>query len=162
MTPGYDRHSPSFMVSPWHRVFCALGYPELDLRTYEDGEHAIVQYLHKPIIPGLAQSQVVLAGLRNVDISEAFLKHWAERLDLTKRGIWADVDRTEKEHMRQMKEEERRSEDFATRMLDGVKRNPDLMNRIAKNGLKELDPRRMINHIPKYKLGKYGKDLKER
>lgn len=162
LTPGFDRNTVSSMVSRWHRVFVSLGYPELDVREFPDGEKMILQYMHAPIIPSLTRWQPVLQGLRNVELSASYLKHWAERLDLTKRGVWDEVDAKDKENLRQMKEEERRAEDFATRATSAIMRNPDLVERIAKNGLKEADPRRILNHVPKYKLGKYGKNLRER
>lgn len=161
-TPGYDRNTVSFMVSPWHRVLVALGYEELDVRQYPDGEICLIQYLNKPIIPSLTRWQPVLQGVRNVEISVGWLKHWAERLDLTKRGVWDKLDQEDKENLRLIKEKDRRAEDFANRMTDGIMRNPDLVERIARNGLKEATMGRIRNHLSRGKMGKYAKDWKEK
>jgi hypothetical protein len=162
LDPGIDCHTPSSVVGRWNRTFRSIGYPELDLIEYADGEKAIIQYMHTPIIPSLTKWSFVLQGLRNVEITKSWCKYWAEKLDINKRGVWDELERGEKENLRQQLEEDRRSEDFAERMLKGVKNNPDLMERVVKNGLQELNPRRMLNHISRSRLGKHGKNLRER
>ncbi len=154
LTPGYDRSMPSTMVSPWWRVCAALGYPELDVVQYPDGEWALIQYYNTPIIPSLTRWNFVLKGIRNTEITPEFIKKYADQLNLEKHTIWEEQEKCERLAKEDVAREERRSEDWATAMLDGVKRNPDLMNRIAKNGLKELDPRKILNHVPRHKLGK--------
>ncbi len=156
--PGYDRSMPSTMVSRWHRCFVAMGYPELDLVEYPDGEKAIIQYFNRPIIPALTKWGFVLTKIRNVDVNYYWLKEKADDLNIEKKAVWARQEAVEKEAIRQQLEEDRRSEDFATRMLDTVKRNDDWMQRIARNGLKELNPLRLLNHCPKYRLGSKFKE----
>ena len=156
--PGYDRSMPSTMVSRWHRCFVAMGYPELDLVEYPDGEKAIIQYFNRPIIPSLTRWGYVLTGIRNTNVDYYWLKEQADLLNLHGKKVWDDQDASEKEAHRQTLEEDRRSEDFATRMLSLVKRNDDWMQRIAKNGLKELDPMRLLNNIPRYRLGNKYKE----
>jgi hypothetical protein len=156
--PGYDRSMPSTMVSRWHRCFVAMGYPELDLVEYPDGEKAIIQYFNRPIIPSLTRWGFVLTKIRNQDINYYWLKEKADDLNLEKKKVWAEQEAIEKEALRRQLEEDRRSEDFATRMLDTVQRNDAWMQRIAKNGLGELNPLKILNHIPRYRLGKGFKE----
>jgi len=161
LRPGFDRNTVSGMVSRWHRVLCALGYPELDVREFYDGEIMLIQYLNTPVVPSLTRWQPVLQGVRNVEISVPWLKHWAERLDLNKRAVWDKLDAEDKENWRLIKEKDRRAEDFANRMTDGIMRNPDLVERIAKNGLKEATMGRLRNHLSRGKMGHYAKDWRE-
>ncbi len=151
--PGYDRSMPSTMVSRWHRCFVAMGYPELDLVEYQDGEKAIIQYFNAPIIPSLTKWGFVLTKIRNVNVNYYWLQEQADLLNLEKKAVWAKQEAVEKEALRQQLEEDRRAEDFSTRMLSLVKRNDDWMQRIAKNGLKELNPLRLLNNCPRYRMG---------
>lgn len=156
--PGYDRSMPSTMVSRWHRCFVAMGYPELDLVEYPDGEKAIIQYFNRPIVPSLTRWGFVLTKIRNQDVNYYWLKEKADDLNLEKKRVWAEQDAVEKEALRQQLEEDRRSEDFATRMLDTVNRNDAWKERIYKNGLKELNPLKILDNIPRYRLGKGFKE----
>lgn len=156
--PGYDRSMPSTMVSRWHRCFVAMGYPELDLVEYPDGEKAIIQYFNRPIIPSLTRWGYVLTKIRNQDVNYYWLKEKADDLNLEKKKVWHEQEGIEKEALRRQLEEDRRSEDFATRMLDTVNRNDGWRQRIAKNGLNELNPLKLLNHIPRYRLGRGFKE----
>ncbi len=146
------------MVSRWHRCFVAMGYPELDLVEYPDGEKAIIQYFNRPIIPSLTRWGFVLTKIRNVNVDYYWLKEKADALNLENKKVWAEQDAVEKEAIRQQLEEDRRSEDFATRMLANVKNNDDWMQRIARNGLKELNPLRLLNNCPRYRMGSKYKE----
>ncbi len=152
--PGYYADYPSKMVSKYYCWCKDQGYPELDVTRYDDGEWALIQYHQTPLIPSLTRWSFVLQGLRNMEITPVIIKKYADQLNLEKQHVWAEQDRADREAIRQAKEEDRRSEDFATRMLAGVKQNPALMERIYKNGFKELNPMRMLNQIPRYRLGK--------
>ncbi len=142
------------MVSRWHRCFVAMGYPELDLVEYPDGEKAIIQYFNRPIIPSLTRWGYVLTKIRNQDVNYYWLKEKADDLNLEKKRVWHEQEAMEKEALRRQLEEDRRSEDFATRMLDTVNRNDAWKQRIAKKGLSELNPLKILNNIPSYRLGK--------
>ncbi len=152
--PGVYRSYPSRMVSPFYCWFVEMGYPELDVRTYDDGEWSIIQYMNRPIIPSLTRWNFVLKGIRNTEITYDFCKKYAEQLDLEKRTVWEEQEKQERRMREQADFEERRANDMADQWLKGIVNNPALMERIAKNGLKEVDPRRMLNHISRSKLGK--------
>jgi hypothetical protein len=83
---AYERDS--YMVSDYHRLFVEMGYPELDILKYPDGEWHIIQYYSRPIIPCLTKWQVVLGPMRNVDISRGFLEKYIRQCDITKRAFW--------------------------------------------------------------------------
>lgn len=151
--PGYDRSMPSTMVSRWHRCFVDMGYHELDLVEYPDGEKAIIQYFNAPIVPSLTKWGFVLTKIRNTHVDYYWLKEKADALNLEKKAVWAEQDAIDKEALRRTLEEDRRADDFATRMMNNVKNNDAWMQRIARNGLKELNPLRLLNNIPKYRLG---------
>lgn len=153
-SPGFYRDYPSRMCSDYYCWFKDQGYPELDLRIYPDGEMCIIQYLHTPLMPSLTRWQAVLTQIRNVLISPTWVKYHADRLNLHKQHVWDEVTKSEEKHLLELAADERRGNDRAEQFYKGVVNNPDLMDRIARNGLRELNPMRMLNHISKSKLGK--------
>lgn len=154
--PGFllADNAPSRMVGPWWRVCKSLGYPELDVIKYPDGEFCIIQYMNAPIIPSRTKWMPVLQKIRNVEMTASFLKHHADRLNLQYRHVWDEQAAAERRALEEVATEERRATDFSDRMFKAVRNNPDMMERIAKNGLGELNPLKMLNQIPRHKLGK--------
>lgn len=162
LSPGYDRDTPSMMCSPWNRFFRSIGYEELDVVEHNDGSWGIRQYHTKPIIPSLTRWSWVLQDIRHTLITESFLKSQAEQLDLERHTVWDRLRQSEKAALLETEAQERRAQDWADAAWKGVRGNDALIQRIAKNGIKELDPRRMLNHIDKRRLGKHGKGLTEK
>jgi hypothetical protein len=152
--PGIYANAPSSMVTPWWAVCADLGYPELDVIKYEDGEHAIIQYLRSPVIPSLTPWQVVLSKLRHIEMSPWVIKKWAEQLDLEKKHTWAELERKEAETLREIAYEEQRFADKSAIAYNSVIRNPDLMERVAKNGVQELTLRSISRQIPNHRFRK--------
>lgn len=146
------------MVSEWWRVCRDLGYPELDVRKYADGSWSIIQYFQTPIIPSLTKWQPVLMDIRHTEISPTFIKKKADELNLEKGHVWSEVDKNERRIRDEISFEEDRAEVIASKKLDIVKRTPGLMDRIARRGVKELDPRRMLQHIDVRDLSKANRE----
>ncbi len=147
MTPGYDRTCPSWMVSPWWRVCRDVGYPELDVRQYSDGSWALIQYMQSPIVPSLTRWQPVLMDIRNIEISASFIKKKADELNLERGHIWDDVAKNERRIRSEIDFEEDRADKIADAKLAVLKRAPGLMDRVMRRGMKELDPRKMLQHL---------------
>ncbi len=158
--PGIYSFYPSSMVSEYWGWFREMGYPELDIVSYPDGEWAIIEYLNRPIIPSLTKWNFVLSGIRNQEKSYEWVKSWCDQLALDKRHVWERQEEFEKAAIRRQEEEERRAQDFADRAHLAITQNADLMERIAKGGLREMDPLRILNNIPRSKLGKEYKENK--
>lgn len=152
--PGFYRDYPSKMVSDYYCWFKDLGYPELDVIRYPDGEWAIIQYMQTPVIPSLTRWNFVLKGLRNVELTHAFCESWVQQLDIEKRTVWEEQEKLERRMREESEYEERRANDRADAFVKGIRGNDALLERIARNGLRELNPRRMLNHISRHKLGK--------
>jgi len=148
----------SYMVSPYNIWFRDLGYPELDIVEYEDGEWAIIQYLRSPVVPCLTPWNHVLTKLRHVEKSYWVCKKWAEQLDLEKRHVWEQQEASERRAREEQAFEDRRAEDWATQAFTSIRNNPGLMERIAKNGLGEIGLRQLARHIPNHH---YRKDSKK-
>lgn len=146
------------MCSDYWCWFKDQGYPELDARFYSDGSWGIIQYLNAPIMPSYTRFVPMLMNIKHQEISPSFIKHHADRLNIHNRHVWDDQDRTERRALEEVNEQERRAEDFANQMMKGVRGNDDLMQRIARNGLGELNPLKMLNHVPRYRLGKGYKE----
>ncbi len=148
-------------VSKYHPWFVELGYPELDVRFvhshdatkriwgHETGEWAIIEMLSGPYISAEVLWRDVLTGLKNIEINKGTLKRFAESIDIKKQAIWdrelAKSLAVEAEHAAAQKHRD----DMLTKVHESYIKNPDLMNRVAKNGVGELHPASVFRHIPK-------------
>jgi hypothetical protein len=143
----------SYFWSKYHKHFVSLGYPELDVVKWQDGEWAIIQVLGSPAIPAFAKWEYVLTGLRNIEPTIGFFARYTRQLDITKKEFW---DREEAK-TKAMEEERAAAERAAQLRVDkaheAIINNPDLMERIAKNGLQEMDINRIGRHVPSRKFG---------
>jgi hypothetical protein len=150
--PGIYSWYPSYMCSQWWTWFVDLGYPHLDIARYEDGSWDIIQYLNSPVVPCLTRHQLVLGTMHNVAITPGFVEKYVKKLYTSRREFW---DR-EREKTRQVEDEGRKrelhAEEFATIGAHAITQNPDLMERIGKNGLQEMDIDRIGRHVPRSKL----------
>ncbi len=152
-SPGYYAHSYiSSMVSPYHVWFCHMGYPELDVLGYPDGAWFIIQYYNSPVVPSLTKWQAVLGPLNHVEKTYDFMHKYAHTLDLTKRVFW---DREEKKSQMSEDEWERvelHREEMVERASRAFLQNPHVMDRIARNGIAEMDLSRIARHVPMSEL----------
>lgn len=143
---GFQR--PSYICSEYYKWCCELGYPELDVLRYEDGSWYLIQYYNAPVVPALTKWQVVLGPMKHIEITKAFIARQAEALDITKKSFWE----REEEKTRQVEEEhayvERHKEDSVARAHQAITRNPALMDRIARNGIHEMDIPSISRHVP--------------
>lgn len=153
-SPGFYADYPSSMVSRYYCWTRDMGYEMLDVVEYPDGEKALIQYFQKPIIPSLTKWGFVLTKIRNQELTYDWIKAWAEQLDLERRVVWERQAAVEKEAIRRQDEEERRAQDFANRAHFSIINNPDLMERIGKRGLGEMNPLKVLNNISRSKLGR--------
>lgn len=157
------------MVSRWYTWFVDLGYPELDIQEHwswhavperagggmvyaPDGSWSIIKYLNSPIIPSLTRWQLVLGVMENVGITTGFVEKYVKQLDTSRKEFWdreeAKTRAVEEEHARV----ERHQTEFVDRAHGAITKNPDLMERIAKNGLQEMDLSKIRRNIPNYKM----------
>lgn len=151
--PGvYAWNYISYMQSPYHIWFVEMGYPELDILQYEDGEWHIFQYYNSPVVPALTKWQTVLGPMRNVPINYDFCHRFAHALDINRRDFWAREQAKSQQVEDEWERVEKHAEESATRATQAVMRNPDLVERIAKNGIQEINLPRILRHIPGYKL----------
>lgn len=139
-------------VSKYHGWFVELGYPELDVNQFPDGSWEIIQYFNRPIIPSLTRYQAVLSGLKNIEISRGFIEKYVGQVDMARKEFWrreeAQTALAEREHAAT----EKHRQDSVARAAKAITQNPDLMDRIARNGLQEMDPTRIARHIPRARM----------
>lgn len=144
----------SSMQSEYHSWFQLNGFPELDILKYEDGSWYVIQYYNAPLIPSMTRWQTVLGEMRNVEISSAFLLKYLKQLDITKKAFWDREEAKTKETEEEFERVEKHREESAEFATQAIVRNPNLMNRIAKNGLCEMDLGYIANHVPTQEIGK--------
>jgi hypothetical protein len=150
----------SSMCSDYYHWFVEMGYPLLDIVTFEDGEWAIREYQTLPVIPSLTKWRYILVGLKNIPITYGFVSKWVQKMDLTRQEAW---DREEAKsravELEQEKREEHRKE-FADKAFQAIRGNEDLMERVAQNGLAEINLENIAKHIPDTKLKSHLKQVK--
>jgi hypothetical protein len=122
------------MVSRWHPILCELGYPQLDVVEYSDGEWSLIEYLNAPLIPSLTRWHVVMSGLRNVEITRSFLKHLIERIDLTKETTWQRLREEEQARLAHDEALENARVDAAMQTAAALTKNDTFMEKLAQEG----------------------------
>lgn len=144
----------SYFQSKYHGWFQDLGYPELDIMTKENGEWWIIQYYNSPVIPCLTKWQTVLGPMRNVEISYGFCHKYTQKLDITKRAFWDAEEAKSREVEEEWEAREKHNEDLVERAHEAFVRNPDFMERFAKNGVKEMDLSSFEKVVPRSEIVK--------
>jgi hypothetical protein len=140
------------MVSKYYPMFCALGYPQLDVVKYDDGEWSIIEYVNAPLVPSLTKWQHVLKGLRNIEITEGFIKKFVRQIDPKEKQFW-EREQARTEHMEKEKEEqEKHAIESADRTANVLMKNEALKERFVKNGAIELDLSQLAKYIPSTQL----------
>jgi len=137
--------------SPYHKWFMELGYPLLDIVKYPDGEWAILQCFSQPVVPSVTKWQIILKGMRNVDITMGFIEKYVAQIDPAK-GFKDREEQRSKIAEESYEAKERHAEELANKATEAVIRNPDLSDRIVRNGMQELNLGRIRQHIPGYLL----------
>jgi len=145
-------NSAGLCVSGFHQWFVDLGYPQLDILEYHDGEWAIIEYHNAPIIPSMTRWQLVLQGLRNVEPTIGFVEKYIKQIDPQRKAFWDRERAKTKAVYDEAERVEKHAEDSAEIAHKAITRNPDLMERIAKKGLMEMDVDKIGQHVPRSKL----------
>lgn len=150
--PGIKHWYPSYMCSPWYTWMCELGYPQLDIKKFNDGSWAIIQYLNSPVVPSMTKWQIVLGYMENVDITPSFVANYVELCNLQKQAFWDNEELRSKAAEMEHDAVERHAEDIASRYAGACARNPALVDRVMKNGVSEILPWKIRQHVPRHKL----------
>lgn len=146
----YESRISSRFPSNYHSWFRRLGYPNLDLVEYSDGSWIIIQYLSSLATPTpLLKWQMVLGYMTNVIPTFGFVEKYVKRLDITKREFWARQEAKTKEVEDEHAALGKHREDFVNIAHKSFMKNPHMMERIAKNGLGEMDLDKLAKHVPK-------------
>jgi hypothetical protein len=134
--------------SKYHGWFVELGYPDLDIIEYDDGEWRIIQTYNSPVIPHLCEWNFVLSGLKNIIPTFGLVEKFVHQHDPRRREYWelqeAKSQAIEDNHAAvAMKKAEN-----LEKAIPLVRNNPGLVERIAKNGPQEMTLRNISRHIP--------------
>lgn len=133
---------------PWYSWCCELGYPNVDVQQWPDGEWCLIEFYNAPIMPATTRWNYILHGMRNIEISTGFLTKYVQQLDLHKKAAWDALDEKEKAQDEEKAALDRHAEDTAEKAKNIIMQTPSLIERIAKNGLKEMDLDKIAKHIP--------------
>lgn len=142
----------SYACSKYHDWFRDLGYPLLDIHQYPDGEWAIIQYFTVPVVPAITRWNVILSGMRNIEISRGFVEKYVKKLDNKRKEFWDDQEKKTKAIVEEQKRVEQHREDYADQAFKAIKFNPDLMERVGRKGLQEINLENIRKNIPRSQL----------
>lgn len=137
----------SSFVGPHYRIFCSLGFPELDAVTHEDGSWSVLEMRNAPVVPSLTQWWWVLKDIRHQEISESFLRSVIPSLDPRQAAFWDRELRKTLEMESEKLRVEKFQEDLVERTVKRLSQSGELMERVARFGTRELDPRRIALRI---------------
>jgi len=140
------------MVSDWYVWFCELGYPNLDINRYPDGEWEIIEYYNSPVIPSLTRWNHVLYGIRNQIITPGIIENYVKKFDLTKRQVWDEQEAKTEAMYAEQDALDRHREDTVDRAFKAIRGNEALVERIAKKGITEINLPNIRKNIPRQKL----------
>lgn len=149
-------HVNSPFVSKHYPIFCELGYPQLDVVEFKDGEWAIIEMINSPVVPSLTKWHYVLKGLRNIEVNPSFLRKYVHKIDLTMKEFWANEDAKEANLDYEHAAKEKHAEEYATRAAKAISKNEALLERIAKNGLAEMNLGKIANNIEPWTMRGMG------
>ena len=141
-------YNPSHICSKYYKWFVEMGYPQLDINQYIDGSWSIIEYENSPLIPSMTRWRMVLGVMKNIEISYGFVKKYVEEIDLQKKAIWDRAERASAEADKVAAEKEAHQYEYADKAFEIMRRNPDLMERIAENGLSEMSLDKIAEHVP--------------
>lgn len=156
-SPGIYGWYPSSFCSPWYVWFCQLGYPQLDINRYPDGEWEIIEYRNAPIIPSLTSWTRVLQGMRNVEISFGFVEKYVHQIDPARPEFWDREARKTAAMLAEQDALDKHREEYAEHAFRVIRGNEALMERIYKEGLKAINLWEIRKHIPGYREPKKEK-----
>lgn len=174
-SPGIKSWYPSYMCSEYYVWFKELGYENLDIVkhrsswrlgngswiTAEDGTWSIIQFYNAPVIPAETRWNFVVAHINDHEISPSFVERMVHMVDIKRKEYWDLTEAKTKAMEAERDALERHAQDIASRATDLIMRTPTVVERIAKNGLKEIDPSNILKHIPRHqKNGLKGVELK--
>ncbi len=138
----------SAFVSSHYRLFCELGYPQLDLVVHNDGSWSIIEMHNAPLIAAETKWRYVMKDIRHQEINSTFLKKMIQRIDPRQKLLWeleeAKTNAMELENIRK----ELHREDIANRAFGVIKKNEGLYDRVARNGMREANLDSIFKHIP--------------
>lgn len=150
---GTERWEGAYQgCSPYYVWFCELGYWNLDIREWDDGEWALVEYYHTPTVPSMTRWNYVLQGMRNIIPSPGFVTKYVSALDLRKKEVWDALDARDRAQDDEKARIDTHAQDTAERAKNVIMQTPTLVERIGKNGLQEMNLDKIVKHIPSQQL----------
>jgi len=136
-------------VGPYYKMLCDLNYPQLDITVLEDGEWYIYEMLNAPVVPSLTKWQPVYKGFRNIEINSGIVAKLVRQIDPQYPEFWAREIIKSESLLKEKVERANFEEEWVERMVPKFLKNEALMNRVARYGVRELDPARIALAIAK-------------
>jgi len=144
--------APSYICSKYYNWFKQLGYDRLDINKYSDGSWDIIEFQTVPLIPSQTMYRTILGNMKNIEISYGFVQKYVDEIDLTKKQIWAREEKRTQKMLDEKDAQERAAYDRSDQAFKAMRYNPDLMERIVKNGLGEMNIDKIARHVPRVEL----------
>lgn len=147
-------HAPSYLLygdNKFYRWTKKFGYPNVDIidDRASDGTWSLIEYLRSPVVPSLTPWNYILRDITE-PLTESLVQRFCEMLDLKKREYRARMEAEEKESKAKVESALRLEDDIATKAAKLISGNDDLLQRIAKNGVAEIQPEKILSNVPRH------------
>ncbi len=140
----------SYANSEYYKWFVELGYPRLDIVSWDDGEWAIRQFQSLPVVPSMTKWNYILTGLRNVDKSRSFVEKYVELIDTTKKAFWEREDAMTEAAEKRIIDKDKFQKESIERKFEACRNNPELMERCAKFGMGQMSLYQIFKNLTPY------------
>jgi len=144
----------SAAVGPYYDICCDLGYPQCDIVKYPDGEWAVIFYENAPLVPSMTQYRVISSGIRHKEISHSLVSKLILESDPMRQRLWERERLKTKQIESDHKAREEHRDATLNEAVAVMTKNDDLMQRVAKNGMGEVDLSAIAQNIDPAKLSK--------
>lgn len=147
-------HAPSYLLygdNKFYRWTKNFGYPNVDIidDRAADGTWSLVEYLRSPVVPSLTPWNYILRDITE-PLTESLVKRFCEMLDLRKREYRARMEAEEKDSKAKVDSALKLEDEIATKAAKLISGNDGLLQRIAKNGVAEITPERILSNVPRH------------
>lgn len=137
----------SAAVGPYYEICCDLGYPQCDIVKYPDGEWAVIAYENAPLCPSLTGFRVISSGIRHKEITHGLVGKLILESDPMKQRLWEREEANSRRIADEHEAAQKHREDVMGEAAKVMLRTDTLMQRVAKNGIGELDMGTMMDRI---------------
>lgn len=147
-------HAPSYLLYGQNKFYewtTSFGYPNVDVidDRAADGTWSLIEYLRSPVVPSLTPWNYILRDITE-PLEHYTVKRFCEMLDLKKREYRAMMEEEARLSREKFDAAQKLESDLAGKAARLISGNSALMERIARHGMSEIQPEKILAHVPRH------------